>query len=396
MRMLSKILASSAAAAALVALVVGPALADPPSGVTPKVSDVVGVGSDTTEFLFDQFSHDYNNQHKTGTQLYSWDATNPSTGAQGDPIAAKSGCSTIPRPDGSNAGISALETSQTLSSGTGFCIDYARSARGRSSTDPACASGGICFVALAGDAITWAARDAASGGTNAPASLTLSQLQKIYLCQVTNWSKAGGANAPIHPFLPVTGSGIRSQFLLALGGGTIPLTPGACVNSSVQQNEGIDPLLNDPDAIVPFSVGKYIAEVYHSAPCTNASCTGSPACAPQLKENLFGCDEAGVLTIKEIQGTKPTAPWPLPASPTPPAINGTVKVSTRFDPLFQNTIYDVVRYSSSTADHIPGYLEPFFAAPAAATPGWACSNAKAQTDIKSYGFLLIARCGVTS
>jgi hypothetical protein len=89
-------------------------MADPPTGVTPKETDVVGVGSDTIEFLFDQFSFDYNKTH-TGAHLYSWDATNPKTGAMGDNIVTKSGCSATPRPDGSSAGITALDANTKTS-----------------------------------------------------------------------------------------------------------------------------------------------------------------------------------------------------------------------------------------------------------------------------------------
>ena len=45
----------------------------------------VSVGSDTDESLFDQFSGDYNAMLKSATavQQYSFDATNPVTGAKG-------------------------------------------------------------------------------------------------------------------------------------------------------------------------------------------------------------------------------------------------------------------------------------------------------------------------
>ena len=70
-------------------------------------ADVVGVGSDTMQNVFDQFSHDYNAAHSTG-KLYSFDATNPATGIPGGGIQTKSGsCSSIARPYGSVAGRSA-------------------------------------------------------------------------------------------------------------------------------------------------------------------------------------------------------------------------------------------------------------------------------------------------
>ena len=105
MRIVSKLLVAATAAAAITAMVASPALADPPTGVTPKPKDVIGVGSDTTESVFNQLSVDYNKTHTTG-KLYSFDATpQPST------IQTKSGstnCS-IPRPFGSSAGIMALD-----------------------------------------------------------------------------------------------------------------------------------------------------------------------------------------------------------------------------------------------------------------------------------------------
>ena len=208
---------------------------------------------------------------------------------------------------------------------------------------------------------------------------------------VTNWSQVGGKTAPILPFLPQTGSGTRAFFLTALGGGVTPINPGSCVNSTVQENEGIDPQLNSPNAIVPFSVAKYIAETYHSAACINPDCTpvGGVVCNPGTGQNLYGCDEHGVLTLGKITGTAPTKPFPLPA---PPA---TVTINTRFNPLFQRTVYDVVRYDATTTDHIPAYLEKFFASSTASTKGWACCSAKAKTDIQNYGFLPIVTCGQT-
>ena len=111
-----------------------PALADPNPGTVPKPANVVAVGSDTIQNVYDQFSHDYNASH-TANKLYSWDATNPKTGAVGDSIVTKSGCAAIPRPDGSSAGITALTTENATTSGHP-CMDMARSSRDRSPTDP--------------------------------------------------------------------------------------------------------------------------------------------------------------------------------------------------------------------------------------------------------------------
>lgn len=393
MHMIRKLITGSAAAAVLAATAATSALAaepahprpvsnarpnDPAGTTVPREGDVVGVGADTDEFLLDQFSHDYNASHSGSAHLlYSWDATNPSTGAIGDSIKLKAKCSKIPRPDGSSAGITAFDANTKTSDGKDFCIDYARAARGRASTDPPKAAGGIVFVELAKDAITYATQST----TNAPGNLTTAQLASIYNCVDTNWSQVGGKSAPIHAFLPQTGSGLRTSFLTMIG----VTSPGSCVNSTVQQNEGVNTLLKSPDAIVPYSIAKYIAQRYHSAKCLKASCApvSGVECKRATGKNLFGCDEHGTLKLNKVNGTKPT---------TGTAPNLTINPS--FSATFFNPIYDVVRFSGSTPDNIPSYLEPLFAASTAKVKGWACSNKTAITDIKHYGFLTTPLCGI--
>src|ERR1700722_1697123 len=200
MRTFVKLLTGIAIAATATAMAIGPAMADPigSSGkpVTPKATDITGVGSDTIEFLLDQLSVDYNASHKTGPRLYSWDATNPVTGATLDPITDKSGCTKEPRPDGSSAGILsasggplALTSNLKTKDGKQFCTDFARSSRGRTpATDPTKGKGGVVFVTLAKDAVTYATNKT----TFAPANLTTAQLHAIYTCSVTTWGQVGG------------------------------------------------------------------------------------------------------------------------------------------------------------------------------------------------------------
>ena len=377
MRMLRKLIAAGAIAASATAMAVGPALADPINGsgkaVTPKATDVVGVGSDTTEFLLDQLAFDYNKQHATGTHLYSWDALNPKTGAMGDNIKEKAGCALTPRPDGSSAGISALDLN--AKTGTHFCVDFARSSRGRASTDPARGPGGIVFVALGKDAESYATNKV----TNAPSNLTTAQLASIYTCTVTNWSQVGGKNAPIDAELPQVGSGTRAFWLTAIG----VATPGPCVKSTVEENEGVDPVFkNNPNAIIGYSIGKYIAQVFHSAKCINSGCTGSPACHPTATQNKFGCDAHGTMVLHNINGTKPTV-----------GTGAKTVINPKFTARFVRTIYDVVRFAS-TPDNIPTYLEKFFGS--SKRGGWVCSNATAKTDLTNYGFLVTPFCGTGS
>jgi ABC-type phosphate transport system substrate-binding protein len=361
--------------AAALAMTAVPAAADPPGEATPGPTAIVGVGSDTIEYVFDQFSHDYNASHG-GARLYSWDATNPTTGAIGDVIKFKTGCTGEPRPDGSGAGLTALSTDEGGSTAGHPCVDFGRSSSARSTTSPPYAPGGVAYVTLAGDAVTWAA----NAGSNAPASLTAAQLNGIYSCSITNWGQVGGRNAPIQAYLPQASSGTRSFFLKAIG----VTAPGACVsdgNNTLEENEGYNSLLHGPDVIYPYSIGKYVAEVDHSAGCIKSSCAPvhGAACHPGGGQNEFGCNTHGSMVLREINGVQPTT-----GSGRSQVINGAFPTS------FVRTLFEIVRFTPSTADHIPAYLEPLFGA-----SGWVCTSSVAKQDLLNYGFILLPTCGHT-
>ncbi len=354
---------------------------------SPAENDAVGVGSDTIQNVMDQFSVDYNNTlTSSAAHLYSWDATNPLTGAIGDSIPEKKDCPSIARPDGSSAGINQLITFAKSTSGP-FCTNFARSSRARSSSDPPYAAGGIAFVDLAGDAVTYSTQ----ATTNAPSNLTTAQLASIYNCTVTDWGQVGGkAGNPIHAFIPQPGSGTRSFFLSAIG----VANPGSCVsddNGNLQENEGVNPVLNDPNAIFPYSIGKYIAEAFHSAKCTNSSCTPSSAgvtCIHLPGFNFFGCNTHGTMVLNSINGTAPTV-----------GSGKKTTINPSFTATFQRIVYEVVPYDPATTDHIPGAesgvvggvnLAPLFGA-----SGFTCSNSTAKQDLLNYGFEVLSICGVT-
>ena len=380
MRILSRLVTGAAVAAAAIAMAAVPALADPPTGVTPRAVDVVGVGSDTIQNVMDQFSHDYNATH-TGVKLYSWDATNPHTGALHDPLRFKAGCTLQQRPNGSSEGVTAVKTNEGGSTAGHPCEDFARSSRDRATTDPPFAAGGLAFVTLAGDAVTYATQPV----TNAPANLTTAQLTRIYTCAVTNWRQVGGRNAPIRAFIPQSGSGTRSFFLKAIG----VTAPGPCVSDGggkLEENEGVNPLLHSPNVIFPFSIGKYVAEKFHSAPCFRADCAfvkrgplKGLACKPKAGQNLFGCDSHGVMVLHSINRTPPTV-----------GAGKATKINPLFTPAFTRTLFEVVRFAPRTRDHIPANLEPFFGA-----RGWVCATAAARADLLNYGFVILPSCGHT-
>ncbi len=227
----ASLLAGTAAATSLLAATASPAAAEPAG--TPAATDIVAVGSDTTQGLYDQYQAHY-------PGLSSWDATGAS------PITPKDGCAPITRPAGSGAGIAALGANATTADGAHYCIDIARSSRVPAAGDPT----GLSWRALATDAVSWAAVD----NGNAPATLTAAQLYHIFRCDDgwTHWNdpEIGGTSPDaIVPVLPPASSGTRSFFLSALNasqGQPGALVPGSCVDPTTQpqENEGTDPLFS--------------------------------------------------------------------------------------------------------------------------------------------------------
>jgi ABC-type phosphate transport system substrate-binding protein len=373
MRILSKLVVGTAVAATAVAMAAPSALADPPRGVTPKSFDVVGVGSNTTEFVIDQFSVTYNATHKTHNAshpwLYSWDALTSGS------FVPKQGAKRITRvsANGSSAGISLLAAGAKAAGGH-FAEDFARSSRGRKSTDPPLGKGGVAFVKFARDAITYASR-ITRGGTNAPKNLTTADLTKIYLCTVHTWNQVGGkSHARIVPVLPQSSSGTRSSFLSDIG----VTTPGSCVVSTatLEENEGTNAIFNNANVIVPYSIGKWLAQEFRSAPVGKK---------PKKGQNEFGNAVNGFLGLNSINHTAPTL-----------GKGSKQVINPRFSAAYFRFLYDVVRYATNTPTHIPAYLEGFFNPASARIKGWICTNAAAKAAIVAYGFLNTPLCGQVS
>jgi ABC-type phosphate transport system substrate-binding protein len=361
MRKLTRLFAGAVTVAATAALMAGTVTAasaapkDP--SVTPRAIDYVGVGSNTTQFVLDQISLDYNKTVKaSASHLYSWDAVGSAK------IATKAGCKLIARPNGSSAGVAALTANTTDGKGR-FCVDFARASSGRPSTAPPLGKNGIAWVQFARDAVTYATRTASHGGTDAPGNLTTADLTKIYTCApgARNWRAFGGKNATIKPFLPQSNSGTRSFFLKAIH----VKNPGGCVTTGPEENEGTNKALNNAAVIYPFSIGSYVEQAFHSGP----------------GQNKFGSNQVGVLGLDKINGI-------APLSGNGKVINHAFAASS-----FGRSVYNVVRLQPGKIAILPG-LVPIFGSKA--QKGFLCSSPAAAKDIANYGFLSWPGCGSLS
>jgi ABC-type phosphate transport system substrate-binding protein len=374
MRRLTAVAGTLGIAAALVGGMSTAAFADPPSGVTPASTDIVSVGADTSQFVMNAIASAWNGSALgTTTKVYSWDALAPAGvtdncgGSVGD-IKTKTGAPCILRPNGSGPGESALLAD--IASNT--TVDYARTSVGRSSSDPAT----ISFVAMAGDAVT-IAQTGTVAAPAAPGAYTLNDLKFIYSCLGTGPLGApkfnelpdavSSSTEVIKPYLPPNGSGTRKFFLTAINGGTTPLTPGACVTSGPEQNEGDNAALHQKDVVFPYSVAVALGEVLHPA-------------------NYPG-NTVGVLQFPKVGTTVANAVLPYAK------VGGSYEINLNLPSLVERLIYNIVR-TSSTADHIPTKLEPLLGS--AANGGAICKYG--SNLISSFGFLPLpaSLCGQVS
>lgn len=356
MHQLKKLLMVGGIAAAAVGIMAGTALANPPSGTTPAHTDIVGVGSDTTQGVVNQYSTDYNVSHSP--KLYSFDATGGGT------ITPKADCSAITRPNGSGGGVSSLsQNTHPTGDATDFCIDFARSSRGFQTGDAA----GLIWVAYGEDAVTWSANST----TNAPASLTPDQLKAIYSCNDSalggsgnpvTWNQVGGTStAAVVPVIPQSSSGTRSFFLGQIGNPTL----GSCVlgqDNTVEENEGTNVVFggaNAANVVAPYSVAVNLAQTEHG----------------------HGAGDQGNLALHNINGNSPT---------TGTAPNS--EINPDFD--FVRLVYNVLRGAGSDPNNlgVPSYLQGVFGS--GAGTGWICTDPTAQADLDSFGFLSLGEnCG---
>jgi ABC-type phosphate transport system substrate-binding protein len=429
MRKLSKLLAgvtTLVAAGALVAGTVTTASASPNDPKKPStLTTLAGVGSDTVTPLFDNstpklplggasgsFVHDYN-ATKPAYPVASWDGTNPVTGIADQTIDTKAlnsgdkSCD-LSRPDGSSAGIKALNADQTDTNKAGgqtiYCIDYARSSRPPNTTTFEDA-----FVALMRDAIDWSYPVVKGEKNPQPKSLDKAQLVAIYTCKDTNWDQVGGKNAPIGVVIPQTGSGTRATWLLQLG---ITATDEPCwqngtitikgVTYVIEENTGLSTgnvaqftktnkwpdgkVIPASDVIYPYSLGDWIAQ--------DALTKGVGGHATPI----WGHGNIHLATI-------------LNQVPTATNSKGQPVINPKWDTAFDRILYVVTRNGcySATSPTSTKVCLPSSTAPAggkayptyevkglaafAGPKGWICTSKTADADIVSYGFAKLPNCG---
>lgn len=266
--------AVTATVAALAVGLAGPAFADQ----QPRNTDVVGVGSDTVQYV-SNFVDDGApsglagfNALNTARRVWSFDATadasgrtayqNGSSTALATQIVLRAGSKPVNRPNGSGSGISALLTD------AGHQIDFVRSSRLPKVSEQTTAAGtagfgaGIHVYRIATDGLDLAVNNAA---TNAPLGLSAAELVNIYNGTWTTWGQIPGYTGPapantIIPVIPQAGSGTRSDFLadLQAANGGVAITLGANVKVAEEHDPaGITAQASPADAIEPFSTGRY-------------------------------------------------------------------------------------------------------------------------------------------
>ncbi|MEV4312601.1 hypothetical protein [Actinocrispum sp. NPDC049592] len=228
----------------------GAAQADPTGA--PTYRDIVGVGSDTTEFVVGGLADTIT---VGGTKvLGSYDSTGPSPIVTKDP-AGNPACS-IQRPANSGEGVTALVTSLDANNN---CVQFARSSSNNSASFP---GKNLTYIPFAVDALTYAVRSDSSISKK----LTTAQLKSIYNCT------APGVGTTYKPLLPKFGSGTRSFFLSSLGltNSATFTTQFPCVadkdgtGADIQENTGT--FLTQPQHIAPYSIAQYQSQVNGVSP----------------------------------------------------------------------------------------------------------------------------------
>lgn len=275
------------AAALCATLTTGTATADPV--FSPDANDIVGVGSETSQYVINSVAAAYTAGHPD-VRLASFNGTKPGTESSpvcGDLLVIQDPDQVpnsvddivIQRPCGSVSGLRALRHNPEL--------DFARSSV-YLGANPLYAD--LYFIPALTDGLSYIVDDTAGPDIR---SLDIFDLQAIYTCTDTRG---------YHPKLPQAGSGTRQFFLDAMG----LTTPGPCVEQNMQTNDP-SPVDGDPLALMPFSTTRYM---------NNPS---NPANPPRTIVDIAAtAPTAGVFYIQQtIYNVVRKADYDAPGSPLP-------------------------------------------------------------------------------
>lgn len=244
-------LATAAVAVSGIALTAAPASADYTKhaldpNFTPVTGDLIGGGSDTTMGSMHYAAEAFNAANPSaGFKVASYAAQpQPAPPAPANTITLPGG-EVINRPNGSSGGKGRLWGGNNKAE-----IDFARSSGNLSVEET---SAGLQMFPFALDTLQMSVSGKAS---NAPATLSPTQIVGIYKGEIKNWSEVGGKPGEIAPKIPQPNSGTRDFFvgrLTAMNAGT-PVTLGNSV-AEVQEHDDTK-IKDDPNAVAPFSVGR--------------------------------------------------------------------------------------------------------------------------------------------
>jgi ABC-type phosphate transport system substrate-binding protein len=278
-RLTGAVAAAAAGALVLSMATTGSASADP--AFTPDADDIVGVGSNTTEFLMQALADKFNNDHVGGSmRMASFDAEGPP-----DQIVLRQGSDPITRPNGSSAGIDELQANPDVS--------FARSSRGPNASGDE----GTSFYPYAKDKLSYVY----AKKTHVDPNLSATDLFDIYTCSKTDWSDFGQPAGHILARVPQAGSGTRSFFLASIGETEAQLQAAIAQPDSVcsvTEVEEHDPkaVIGKPDAIAPFSFARYkILPPKTKKKLTYAADKGAPFNVTRNVYNIIRTADAGTL-----------------------------------------------------------------------------------------------------
>ena len=324
----AKVGAAVGAAALGLGILAAPASADP-NPVT-DYRQLAGVGSDTTQYVGNGLGDAVTNAN--GKIIASWNATGTTT------MKTKaSGCDSVARPNGSSAGINALNAD--IDNTAVNCIDFARSSRPPADTS----TNDLTFIPFAKDGVTYATEL----GSTLPTNLTTTQLADIYKCTSTAYPNA-------QPLLPQSGSGTRAFWLQALG--ITEAQVGSCVNANIQEHDGT--VMTNANQLMPYSIAQWIAQGKGFSDVPN---------------------RRGESRLRSINGTAPTT-----------GSGSALALNTGFTANFLRDVYHVVetqRLSGGTkADAV--VVETF--------QGSSSKVCAASSTITNYGFGTVTNCGAVT